>query len=814
MDTSQGLSNDEAQKLLAQYGPNVLPEQPPPSGWVIFVSQLKSPLVYILIVAGIVTVFLGHVPDAIIIFLAVFINSILGFIQERRANNALYALKQLVNPTAEVVRNGQRQRIDASQIVPGDVVFLSPGSKIPADGELLFANRLYIDEAIITGESVPVVKAAGEPVFMGTTVSSGQAEIVIKLTGAKTKVGQIAEKIQEVREDTPLTKQIKIFSRRILILVIILAIIAFTIGVLRGIGYIDMFATVVALVVAAIPEGLLISLTVVLAIGMQRILKRRGLVRKLASAETLGSVTTICVDKTGTLTQSKMQVTDVIGNEKELAKQVVLANDLDDPLVVAIFEWGRKLVSDFITEHPRLDSIPFSSKDKFFVSLHRWSPTKNIILINGAPDVLLQWVDASPTEKREIEETINQLTSSGKRIIGFAQKEVPATKSTVSQRDAKSGLKWLGLLALSDPIRPTVKDALKQAQAAGIKIIVITGDYAKTSEFVLRQLELPVTKDEIITGDELEKLSTAELAKAVKKVRLFARTTPEQKLKIVEALKHNGEIVAMMGDGVNDAPAIHKADIGIVVNEASDVSRESADLVLLDSNFATVVAAVEEGRGIFDNLRKVILYLLSDAFAEIAIVIGSLLLGLPLPITAVQIVWINLVSDGLPNLALTVDPKRPGIMAEKPRPTHERLVNHWMWALIAIVSLSAAIIGLMVFESIYSQTGDLMLAQSWVFLTIGLSSIVYVFSVRTLTTPFWKNNIFANKWLWAAVLVAFGLQALPFLTENTRAFFGVSPITLRGWLFAMGLSVVVFMIVETFKFIYRRFFLSVNHKAA
>lgn len=798
-----GLTKKEAEKLLIQVGHNVLPEQPPPSDLSIFLFQLKNPLVYVLLFAGFITLFLKHFPDTIIILLAVFINTILGFIQERKANKALYALKKLITQKAEVIRGGKRKKIASSFLVPGDIVILGQGARVPADGELVFANRFYLDEAILTGESVPVTKKQGEEVYMGTIVSSGQGIMRIKATGTNSKIGGIARKIQEVKEDTPLGRQLNNFSKKIVVLVLGLIVFIFVIGVVRGKGLIEMVTTVVALAVSSIPEGLLVSLTVVLAIGMQRILKRRGLVRKLASAETLGSVTTICVDKTGTLTQGRMQVVDVVGNKEGLAKQVVLANDLDDPLVIAAFEWGRGIIKDFIQEHQRLDSIPFSSKERFFVSLNEWTKNTNMMFVNGAPDVLLQWANISKDEKREIESKINELTSQGKRIIGFASKEAPAAKKELSPEDIKGNLTWVGMLALSDPVRPSVKEALQLAKEAGIGIIVITGDYPNTSEFVLSELGMPVSKKEIITGDSLEELSVEELSEKVKTVRLFARTTPEQKLKIVEALKRNGEIVAMMGDGVNDAPAIHKADIGIVVNEASDVARESADLVLLDSNFATIVAAVEEGRGMFENIRKIILYLLSDAFAEIVLIVGGIVLGLPLPVTAIQIIWINLVSDGFPNLALTIDPKRSGIMKEKPRPTSEQLVNNWMLSLIAIVSLTAGLITLLVFIVTYKVTGDITLARSMSFVTLGLNSLAYVFSVRSLMVPFWKNRLFENKWLIIAVMAGFGLQLLPFITETSRTFFGVTNLGILNWVIAISLSIVVFFIVEVFKMVYR-----------
>jgi len=798
-----GLSNEEVKDKQQQCGLNVLPEKPPPSHLSLVIQQLKNPLVYVLLLAGLVTIVIGQFPDAAIIFLAVFVNTVLGFIQERKASNALHALKHYVTNLVIVVRDGKRVSVKTSQIVPGDTVILSQGVKVPADGKLTYANRLYLDESMLTGESVSVKKSQGDPVFMGTTISAGQAVMLVENTGVNTKMGDIALHIQEAEEDTPLQRQLKGFSKQLVVVVGVLITLVFTVGVLYRFSVIDMFVTSVALAVSSIPEGLVVALTVVLAIGMQKILKRRGLVRKLAAAETLGGVTVICVDKTGMLTQGKMKVVDHIGNEKDLAEQVLLANDLDDPIVIGAFEWGKTIINDFVSEHQRLDSIPFSSKEKFFCSLHKWSDNNNRLFVNGAPDLLLQWTTLSEKEKKEVTSVIDNLTKQGKRVIGFARKDMLVSKKDLDTSDAKGGLTWVGILAFSDPVRVGVKEVLEQASDAGIRTAVITGDYSKTSKFVLSELGIFLTSEEIITGDELEALSADEFARKVKTIRLFARTTPDQKLAIVEALKKRGEIVAMMGDGVNDAPALHDADIGIAVGEATDVAKESADLVLLDNNFSTIVGAIEEGRVMFENIRKVILYLMCDAFAEIVVIFGGIILGLPLPITAIQILWVNIVSDGFPDLALTIDPKRADIMKEGPRASGERLVNKWMATLIGFVSLIAGLITLASFIYIYKTINDLVLARSVAFIMLGLNSLTYVFSVRALMVPFWKNHLFENHWLIVAVLAGFGLQILPFTTPLSRQFFGLSSLGFIYWLLAIGLSVFMFFVVEIFKYVYR-----------
>ncbi|HAI62959.1 MAG: Cation transport ATPase [candidate division WWE3 bacterium GW2011_GWF2_41_45] len=800
----KGLTSTEIVERQEQYGLNILPEKAPPSKFYLFSSQLKSPLVYVLLASAVVTFFIGEYANAFIILLAVAINTTLGFIQEYRTSNALAALKKFISDEATVIRDGNRVLIDTSQIVPGDIVILGQGDKIPADGKILSSNRLHLNESILTGESAAVEKVKDDELYMGTTVVSGQAVMQVEATGTTTKMGKIAQEIQEEKEVTPLQRQLKSFSKQLLIVIGVLVTVVFVVGLIHKFSLVEIFTTSVALAVSSIPEGLLVSLTVVLAVGMQKILKRKGLVRKLAAAETLGGVTVICVDKTGTLTQGQMEVVDFIGNEKELAVQTLLANDLDDPIVISAYEWGKQIMGDPSPGLPRIDSIPFSSKERFFICLSKWTDDKNMIFVNGAPEILLQGTTLTKDEKSEIHSSIDKLTKQGKRVVGFARKEVNIDKQVLDNDDAKSDLTWVGLLVFSDPVRMGVKDVLEQARIAGIRVVVITGDYANTSEFVLSELEISVSKDEIMTGDQLAVLSAEELTRHVKNIRLFARTTPDQKLLIVEALKNNGEVVAMIGDGVNDAPALHKSDIGVVVGESSDVAKESADLVLLDSNFSTIIGAIEEGRVMFENIRKVTLYLLCDAFGEIIVVLGGIILGLPLPLTAVQILWINLVSDGFPNLALTVDPKRKDIMYEAPRSSKELLVNKKMVFLIAFVSFLVGLIALSSFIYIYNSTGDVILARSVTFITIGLNSLVYVFAVKDPKKPFWKNHLFNNKYLIMAVFAGLALQFLPFSTAASRQFFVLSALTVNYWLVAFGFSISVFFSIELFKKVVNR----------
>ena len=801
-----GLTSFKAKTLLQEHGPNILPSKSPPGNFSLLLDQLKNPLVYVLVFAGLTTSALGEMSDTIIIFVAVFINTILGFVQEKRATKALYALNKLIHPEAKVIRDRKSQNISVENLVPGDLVILETGSKIPADGILVSANRFFVSEAILTGESVPVNKNLKDTVFMGTLVSAGRAEMIVGKTGSKTEIGKIALDVQIKDEATPLKKQLAVFSRQLTYMVLGLTLFVFVLGLILGLSIRELFTISVALAVSSIPEGLLVALTVILAIGIQRIAARKGLVRHLVSAETLGSVTTVCADKTGTLTEGKMKVTHITGDPEQIKLHTILANDLDDPMLITAWEWSQKTFSDSETlskRYPRLDYIPFDSRERFFASLHSYHKKTNLALVNGAPDDLLSWSNTSASQKKKIENEIIKLTQQGMRVIGFAQKHTHGRKLTSEL--IKSNLTWIGFIAFSDPVRLTVKDAIKKIKKAGINIIIITGDYPQTAVAVLKKLDLTISSDNIILGSELNKFSEESLSKKLssQSTFLFARTTPHQKLKIVHSLKKNNEVVAMMGDGVNDAPALKAADIGIVVGDSSDVAKETADLVLLDSDFNTIVAAIEEGRGLFDNLRKVILYLMCDAFEEIIAVIGSLLLSFPLPVSAVQILWINLVSDGFPNLALTIDSKADNIMSQKPRFIKENIVSNWMRVLIVLVSVSGGIFALSLFSYYYLTTGNTTLARSIAFAALGVNSLVYVYSVRTLKESFWQKNPFNNKWLNLAVLGGFIFQFLPFATSTTRRFFGLLPLNVEHLVIILGSAILMFIIIELSKVYFR-----------
>ncbi len=796
------LTTQQANDLLQKYGPNKLPEKKPPSHIEIILAQVKSPLVYILVVAAIITAFLGDYEDTIIIGIAIMGNTILWYYQENKAGHELEALKKMLQATVKVLRDGTKQTIPVEQLVPGDVVYLKAGDKIAGDGKALEVNRLFMMEAMLTGESVPVTKLEGNDIFMGTIVQWGQWIMVIEKTWAHTEMWKIASNLQD-DDLTPLQKQLAYFSKQLTYVTVGLSILVFILWIVTGKPFVDIFTTSVALAVWAIPEGLLIALTAVLAIGMQRILKRKWLVKSLSSAETLWGVTVICSDKTGTLTYGNMQVVSVNGDTDALSLQALVANDQDNAVWIATAQWAQKnLYQPTIQDHyERIDSIPFSSENKFFASLNKWSDQENILFVNGAPDFLIEWCGMDDNKKSEVKKQIDELTNLWYRLVAYGRKKMPLDLTQLSVADAKSNLEWIGFLGMSDPVREDVKDALQLTAQAGIKLIVITWDYAQTAKHIMQQLGVEVADQDIMLGTDLANISDEQLDAWFHRdshVKLFARTKPEQKMRIVDILKKAGEVVAMMGDGVNDAPALKKADIWIVVNEASDVAKESANLILLNSSFNTIVAAVEEGRGMFDNIRKIILYLLCDAFVQIIAITIAMFLAYPIPVTTAQILWINLVSDGFPSLALTLDPKRKGLMSVPPRSPKTPLVSGWIITLILIVCISGAIMTFGLYAYVLHHTNDTALARSVAFVCFGVTSQMYVYSVRTLKHPIWSESPLNNKWLLASIAWGFGLVFIPFLIPGLGNFLDLVPIH-GWWIETIGMWIVIIIIIELFK---------------
>lgn len=817
---NHGLSAQEAEARLKRYGLNRLPQKETDSDLKIFFDQLKSPLIYVLLIALLVTVFLKEFSDSFIIGLAVVVNTFLGFYQERQASRALQALASLVYPQATILRDNQERRLSSELLVPGDVVIVNPGDRIAADGRILTANHLFVNEAILTGESMPVSKkkssqAQGE-VYLGAGVISGNARFLVVKTGLKTRLGQIALKLSQTsQEKTPLQKKLSRLARQLALLVGVLSFLVFSLGLLFGQNPADMFTTSIAIAVAAIPEGLVVALTAILSIGMQRILKRKGLVRKLVAAETLGSVDLICTDKTGTLTQGQMKVSShKLIDSGQAALAAFLANSRSDPLEIALFQWVREepafTLADGVDEKSlgwrKLDELPFLANKRFqgvLVENIKKPNGPRTIFITGAPEILVGNSTLSQKDKIKWLKLIEEWASRGLRLVAAASKKVSSGRSRLKEEDLNL-ISFLGLWALSDPVRPTVAPAFKAAQKAGIEIKVVTGDYQSTALAVMKKLNLKIENQEIeaITGAEFNQLSDQALDQKIERIKLFARMTPEQKLRLVERLKAKNRVVAIFGDGVNDALALKKADIGVVVGSASEVAQETADLILMDNNFQTALAAIEEGRGIFDNLRKVVLYLLSDAFTEMILIVGALLTRLPVPLTAAQILWINLVSDGFPNLALALDPKDPDLMKRKPVPLQAPIIDLEMKSLIGLISLATGFVSLGLYWFFLNQTNDLALARTVAMITVSIDSLFYVFSVSALSQSILAINPLRNPWLAPAVLAGLVLTAAAVYLPLFQDLLGTVALGPLEWGVALSAAFLVIILIEGVKIIF------------
>lgn len=810
----KGLTSKEAKELLTKFGLNELKKKKDFSSLKLFLFQFKSPLVYILVLAGLVTLFLREFADAIVIFAAVFLNTLLGFYQERKAQKSLVALRSLLAPKAKVIRDGRQQEIDANKVVPGDLVILTIGDRVPADGVLLKATDFSVNEAILTGESMPVNKKIAQSldkvrkenkVFMGTTVTTGIARMKVTQTGATTEMGKIGKSLEEVEEEaTPLQIQLSKLARILALVVGGITVVIFVLGEVLGYEPVEMFITSVAVAVAAIPEGLVVTLTVILALGMQRILKRKAIVRKLVAAETLGSVSVICADKTGTLTEGKLQVVKADFTDEDLIiKSAILCNDMRDPLEVAMWDWAKKeigndkKIAEIQKKHPRLAEIPFSPDYKYIVTLH-----PGLLIISGAPEVILDRCNLSPKENKEWRKKFDDYGQKGYRLVGFGYKKLETKKKKIDKGELKN-CQWLGLLIYEDPVREGVESALKECQKAGIKVKVITGDYASTAIAVLQQLNVQFdSQTQVVEGTELEKINERQLKEKVDDLVLFARTSPEQKLKIVKALKDKGEIVAMTGDGVNDAPALKQADIGIVVGEASDVAKETADIVLLDSNFSTIVEAVEEGRNIFENIKKVVLYLLSDSFTEIILISGSLILRLPLPVTAVQILWVNLIEDTLPGVALAFEPEEKEVMFEPPRPRKKSILDLELKVLIFIIGIFTDLLLFLLFYWLNRGFLHLPYVQTVMFVALGINSLFYVFACRSLRKPIFKFNPFGNKFLTFSVGLGFLFLALAVYLPPLQILLKTHSLGITEWLLLFGIGFFNLFAIELTKWVF------------
>lgn len=800
--SKKGITSKGARIMRVEYGNNEISVKQTPLWITLILNQIVNPLVFILFFAVVINIALGENVEAIAILIVVIVNTLLGLFQEYKAQNTLESLKKYLKTETLVIRDGKERVLNSSEVVVGDRVKFKPGDTIVADGVLIKSSAVTINESILTGESLPVVKTASEAdeifletlysekelVFKGTAVSTGVGEYIVLRVGVSTKFGEVSELIQkEVDQLTPLQKKIRNLAYIIAIFVSLVSVGILLVRLYQKQDLLEAFTLSIALAVSAIPEALVISLSVVLALGMNRLLKAQALVRKPVVAEALGSVTTLCIDKTGTLTLGEMFVEQSDFVDRALAIEAIIASNAKiNTTDEAILDWIKtnKLSTSF-QNNEFIEQKPFNSSDKFSITIHK---LKTYFM--GASEQILEYSNLDKESKIDWSTKIDKLSAQGKRVIGIAYKN--------TQSDDIKNCHWLGILTMVDPVRTDARDALETCRLAGIEIKIITGDNQQTALAVLQRLGLDVKESECMSGKELSALSDEALMRIIKKTRLFYRTSPEQKYKIVDLLKKMGERVAMMGDGVNDAPALKRADVGVVVNNATDVSKQTADMVLLDSNFNTLVNAVEEGRVIFTNMKKVVTYLLADAFSSVILVVGSFMLGLPLPLTALQILFINLIADSLPDIGLAFEPKEKNIMKSSFSKKYS-LLNSETVSLIIIIGIVVNVCLLIIFKILIDENLDLQEVRSFMFLTLAIDSLIYVFSIKSLTKNIWEHPIFNNFMLNIGVLIGGVLVFSSFTIKPIRDILDLVVIKKEFVLFAFSLAFIQILLIELTK---------------
>lgn len=860
--SEHGLTNEEAVLRLKKYGYNKLSETKPTSVFSVFLSQFRSSLIYILLAAGVVVLLMGEMVDAIMIFGILFFNAIVGTVQEGKAQNTLLALKNFVETKATVLRNDKEIIIPDTEIVPGDILILQEGEKIPSDARITLSHGLKIDEATLTGESEPKHKVSEiqldkggtasqykNMVYKGTTIVAGNGRAVAVATGQDTIIGSIAKKIAIIDTDIPLKNNIRYLSRLIVIAVAVVSALVFVIGVMTGKPIKEMFMVVVSLAVSVVPEGLPIVMTLILAVGVWNMGKRNALVKKLQAVEALGQAQVIAVDKTGTLTKNELVIQKIYVGEKmfdvggvgyEPRGDISLGGDVvdaanhpelllagkigafcadarvvyseeakhwqvtGDPTEAAMLVVSQKLgfhKEDLERESPILGEVPFDYKIKYHTVLHQVED-KNFMTVVGAPEVVLDlskkiWINGkqkemTATNKEDMEEAFYQMSREGLRVVAFAI-DTDAGK-TIEPKKIKD-LTFVGFFGMKDAIRAEASLAIKKAMSAGVRVVMITGDHKITAEAIAKEVGIWSLGDETLTGKKIDEFSEAELSKKLDTVSVFARVNPEHKMRIIGAYRARGEIVAMTGDGVNDAPSLVAADLGVAMgNIGTEVAKEAADIVLLDDNLESIVSAIEEGRNIYKTIKKVILYLFSTNLGEMILIVGAIAIGFPLPILPAQIIWLNFVTDGFLDVSLSMDPKEKHLLAGKFEKPKKYLIDKLMTKRMLLMSLIMAAGAFYLFSTHYES--DLTKAWTMSLTILAVFQWFNVWNCRSEDRSIFTMNPFSNMYLVGATVLVILLHMAAIYTPVMQSFLKTVPLNFSDWLAILPIALLIILVEE------------------
>ncbi|MCD6550309.1 HAD-IC family P-type ATPase [bacterium] len=833
-DLDKGLNEEEVRKRRKKFGLNIIPEEKPYSKIRIFLNQFRSPLIYILIFAGVITIALGKWTDSLVIFLAVFVNAFFGFWQENKVSNVLEKLKKAIKTKATVIRDGQKKEVFQEEIVPGDIIFLKQGDKVPADARLFSVDDLSVSEAVLTGEWMPSRKYTKvlskntsladreNMVYMGSLVETGEGKAIVVACGSSTETGKIAALLKGTEEEkTPLQRKLSKFAKMIGIVIALLCVFIFVGGIFREGNILEMFESSVAIAVGGIPESLPIVMTVILTIGMEKILRKKGLVRRLSSVETLGSTDVICFDKTRTLTQGKMKLSKIIADDRDLALKIsvlcssayienprehprkwrIRGSATDRAVLEGAYIRGVSQV-ELRKKISQLTEVPFDSFLKYQLSLVK-EDNELFLYVNGAPERILE----KSKNKKKWENYLEELTKKGLRVIGVGYKKLPLSleaqlrQSIKKLKEQAEGFTFVGLIALEDPLRKDVVESIKICRKAGMRPILATGDHKFTAAYTAQKIGLKTDEENIIEGKDLDQLSEEEFSKRLEKIEVYARLEPRHKMKIIEAWQKKGKIVAMTGDGVNDAPALKKADIGLALGSGTEVAKESADLILLNDSFSIIIRAIEEGRVILDNLRKSISYILADSFTSIVLIgLSKVVFGWPLPILPVQILWNNFVEDTLPEISYAFEPEEKDLMKKKPALFSGSLLTREMKVLIFGTGLIDEFITLTLFWWLGIKLGlDINYVRTIIFGAISMDTAFVVFCYKSLRKNIWQIDLFSNKWLVFSSLMVFLTFAFAVYFPPLQHILHTVPLGVYGWLIIIGVGLLSMFLVEITK---------------